>query len=110
MLHKMLDRLLAMHFKEPPTNSRLDRLEQDVWRRIHTASAEMVLPWYDKMVIAFAVPQFRLASLAIALILGISLSPAFNPGATTSNHDVLGMSVFTLQSPYLPSNLIERME
>jgi len=100
-----------MHFKEPATGHKLDRLEQDVWRKIHAASAEMVQPWYDKMAMAFAVPQFHMASLAMALVIGISASPVFTPGpAAASNDDVLGMSVFTAQSPYLSSNLIERMK
>ena len=111
MLHKMLNRLLAMHFNTAPADHKLDRLEQDVWRKIHTASAEMVQPWYDKMALAFSVPQFRMASLAMALVIGISASPVFTPGpANASNDDALGMSVFTAQSPYLSSNLIERMK
>lgn len=110
MLHKMLDRLLTMHFKETATSHKLDRLEQDVWRKIHAASADMVQPWYDKMAMAFAVPQFRMASLAMALVIGITVSPVMNPGpAVASNGGVIQeISVFTAQSPYLPSNLIER--
>lgn len=111
MLHKMLDRLLAMHFKIPATNNKLDRLEQDVWSKIHAASADMVQPWYDKMAMAFAVPQFRVASLAIALIIGITVSPVLSPSkASASNQDILGLSVFAAQSSYLPSTLIERVK
>ena len=106
MLHKMLDRLLAMHFKEPSTNNKLDRLEQDVWSKIHSASAEMIMPWYDKMMLAFAVPQFRMASLAMALVIGISISPVLTPGMSTESQDTLGMDVFTSRSPYLADNLI----
>ncbi|MCH2546570.1 MAG: hypothetical protein MK052_03015 [Alphaproteobacteria bacterium] len=110
MIHKMLNRLLAMHFNEAPADHRLDRLEQDVWRKIHAASAEMVQPWYDKMALAFAVPQFRMAAIAMALVIGITVSPVMNPGpAIASSGDALGMSVFSTNSPYLTSNLIERI-
>jgi hypothetical protein len=109
MLHKMLDRLLTMHFREPASNNKLDRLEQDVWRKIHAASADMVQPWYDKMALAFAVPQFRMAAIAMALVIGITASPMvpLKP-ANASTQDVLGMSVFSANSPYLTANLIER--
>ena len=107
----MLNRLLAMHFNEAPADHRLDRLEQDVWRKIHVASAEMVQPWYDKMALAFAVPQFRMAAIAMALVIGITASPMvpLKP-ANASTQDVLGMSVFSTNSPYLTSNLIERIK
>ena len=105
----MLNRLLTIHFNEAPADHRLDRLEQDVWRKILASSAEMVQPWYDKMVLAFAVPQFRMASLAMALVFGISASPAFTP-VPASNDDVLDMSVFTVKSPYLTANLIEHIK
>jgi len=107
MLHKMLDKLLTMHFKAPATNNKLDRLEQDVWSKIHAASADMAKPWYDKMVAAFSVPQFQMASLAMALVIGIATSPMMIPSQTNISNDVLGMSVFSAQSTYLPSNLIE---
>ena len=109
MLHKMLDKLLTMHFKESATAHKLDRLEQDVWRKIHAAGAEMVLPWYDKMALAFAVPQFRMAAIAMALVIGITASPMVPLKlANASMQDVLGMNVFSANSPYLTANLIER--
>jgi len=111
MLHKMLDRLLAMHFKEPATGYKLDRLEQDVWSKIHAASADMVQPWYDKMALAFAVPQFRMAAIAMALVVGITASPILTPGqVSAAGKDELGFSVFTSHAAYLPSNLIERIK
>jgi hypothetical protein len=111
MYHKMLDSLLRLHFRKMPAGRRLDSLEQDVWRKIHAASAEMVRPWHDKMLLAFDVPQFRMASLAMALVIGIGASPIFTPShAIASGGDVLGLNVFTVQSPYLHSNLMERMQ
>lgn len=111
MLNKMLNRLLTMHFRDQPDGQRLDRLEQDVWRRIHAASADAALPWQEKMLLAFGMPRFQLASLAVALILGISLSPAIPLGnAVGADQTVPDMSMFTVHAPYLTANLIERSE
>ncbi|MCB2081548.1 MAG: hypothetical protein H6908_03500 [Hyphomicrobiales bacterium] len=111
MLNKMLNRLLATHFRESPEGNRLDRLEQDVWRRIHVTTADAALPWQDKMLLAFSVPRFQLASLAIALIVGISLSPAIPLGnAVRADRAVPDMQMFTVHAPYLTANLIERNE
>ncbi len=111
-MRKFLDRLLALHFRDARADSRLDRLEQDVWRNIHAASGEAALPWQEKMLLAFGTPRFQLASLFAALILGISLSPAIPLGNTEKvDHVALpDMQVFTLHAPYLTANLIERSE
>ncbi len=111
MLHKMLDRLLNTHFREPPQAHQLDWLEQDVWRRIHATTADTTLPWQEKMLLAFGAPRFQLASLAIALVLGISLSPAIPLRHTAQvNQPTLDMQMFTVHAPYLTANLIERSE
>jgi len=112
MMRKILDRLLALHFRDARADSRLDRLEGDVWRRIHTANVEAALPWQEKMLLAFGVPRFQLASLLAALVLGISLSPAIPLDNTVkADHVILpDMQVFTLHAPYLTANLIERSE
>lgn len=111
MLHKMLNRLLAMHFKKSHKNANLERLESDVLCKIHTIKADLAMPWYDKMMIAFSVPRFRLASLVIALIIGVVASPVFMPSTIiASNSDIPSMNVFTLQATYLPTNLFERIE
>jgi hypothetical protein len=111
MLHKMLDRLLAMHFREPPADHRLDRLERDVWHRIHATTTEGALPWQEKMLLAFSVPRFQIASLAIAVVLGLSLSPAIPLGSTArTEQPIADLQVFTVHAPYLTANLIERSE
>lgn len=111
MLHKMLNRLLTMHFRGTPAEQRLDQLEQDVWRRIHATTADAALPWQEKMLLAFGMPRFQLASLAIALVVGISLSPAIPLGnAARVDQAVPDLQVFTIHAPYLTANLIERSE
>lgn len=76
------------------------------------AGAEAALPWQEKMLLAFGVPRFQLASLLAALIIGISLSPAIPlDNAAKADHVILSdMQVFTLHAPYLTTNLIERSE
>lgn len=112
MMRKILDRLLALHFREAPADRRLDRLEQDVWRRIHAAGTEATLPWQEKMLLAFGVPRFQLASLLAALIIGLSLSPAIPLGGSAKADQPLlqDMRVFGAHAPYLTTNLIERHE
>lgn len=111
MLHKMIDRLLATHFRRQPAENRLDRLEQDVWRKIHAASADAALPWQEKMILAFGIPRFQLASLAIAVTLGLALSPAIPLSkAIHAEQPIADMQVFTIHAPYLTANLIERSE
>lgn len=104
MMRKILDRLLILHFRDAPADRRLDRLEQDVWRRIHVQTDETALPWREKIFLAFGEPQFRMASLAAAIILGAALSPAFSPRNTAN---ASGMEMFTAHTPYLVANLIE---
>ena len=111
MLHKILDRLLSLHFKECDIGNKLNTLEQDVWRRINTANATIIQPWYDKIVLAFAVPEFRMASLAMALVIGIGFSAILPSSEYKSpNNNIMEMSVFTVNSPYLTSNLIENIK
>lgn len=111
MMRKFLDRLLALHFREIPIDGRIDRLEQDVWRKIHAASADAALPWQEKMFLAFGLPQFRFASLAAAVMLGIALGPVFAPGNVAHvNSGIPDMQVFTAHAPYLMANLIGRTE
>jgi len=112
MMRKILDRLLALHFREAPADRRLDRLEQDVRRRIYAAGAEAAMPWQEKMLLTFGVPRFQLASLAIAVVLGLSLSPTIPLGnAAKADQPLLqDMRVFSVHAPYLTANLIERNE
>jgi len=110
MMHTLLNRLLALHFREAPADRRLDRLEQDVRRRIHAAGAEAALPWGEKIFLSFGEPQFRMASVAAAIMLGVILSPAFPPYAAV-RHPSAGppdMEMFTPHAQYLVINMIEQ--
>lgn len=110
-MRKFLDKLLVAHFRDVPFDVGLSHLEQDVWREIRAAQAETALPWTEKVLLALNVPRFQMASLAMALALGLVFSPAFPPNDTTKvGTNLPGMEVFTLDAPYLTTNLIERSE
>ncbi len=111
MFKKSLDRLLEMHFRHQPDYSRLDRLEQDVWRRIRAGneSATKAVRLED-IIGVFAVPQFRLASFALTLALSLAISPLFpppSPAQAFSPAQAMGLDVFTANAPYLPSTVFE---
>lgn len=106
MLRKTLDKLLVMHFNKQPDTSKLDHLEQDVWRKIRMQAVDMALPWYEKMVMAFSVPQFRFASIVTAIVLGLLFSPVMPLPSNASASEVMGLKVFANNTPYLLTNQI----
>ena len=106
MLKEPLDKLLVTHFNKPSDSSKLDDLVPDVWRRICMQRADITLPWHEKMVLAFSLPQFRLASISMAIIIGLSLAPAIKVQSRVSTSDVMGLKVFAVNTPYLLTNQI----
>jgi hypothetical protein len=110
MLKKSLDKLLEMHFRHQPDYSRLDRLEQDVWRRIRAGRPVAKTVWLEDIFGVFAVPQFRMASFALALALSLAISPLFpppSPAQAFSPAQAMGLDLFTAHAPYLPSTVFE---
>ncbi len=75
MLKKTFNQLLDTHFSTPVESSKLETLEHDVMQRIHILKAENQANWYEKIISALCVPQFQFASIAVALFIGIGLSP-----------------------------------
>lgn len=110
-MESMLDKLLALRFAEQFPAKRLNNLEGDVLRRIHQQKTELSLPWYEVLARAFNVPQFRLASLILALVIGVCLSPILpSELAIASTSEMLGLDLFTMNSPQLPTTLIMSLE
>jgi hypothetical protein len=110
MFKKSLDKLLEMHFRHQPDYSRLDRLEQDVWRRIRARQDDARAARLDDVIGVFAVPQFRLASFALALALSLAISPLFpppSPAQAFSPAQAMGLDLFSPHAPYLPSTVFE---
>lgn len=113
MLKKPFDRLLEIHFQRQPDMSCLEQLEQDVWGRLDAGrSGSRVAGRIEEFLSVFAIPQFKTASLALALIIGLSVgavavpaSPvqAFSPGRA------MGLDIFNMHAPYLPSAAFEIM-
>ncbi len=106
MLRKTLDKLLVIYFNKQYDTSKLDHLEQDVWRKIRMQTADMALPWYEKIVMAFAVPEFRMVSIAMAVVIGLVFSPVITFSSSASASEAMGLQVFATNTPYLLTNQI----
>lgn len=108
MLRKTIDKLIAVYFKSGNANNNLSTLERDVWQKIHARNAEKSLSWQEKMFMAFSVPEFRFASITLALMFGLAVSavmPLTSPPKSVSQE--MGLHVFASNAPYLPSTLLE---
>lgn len=109
MLRKAIDKLIFLHSKNEAPSCNLDRLENDVWQKIHAIQADRGLPWQEKMFLAFAVPQFRFASITLALMLGLGMGiiMPFQQDIIKSPRQEMGLHVFAANVEYLPSNILE---
>lgn len=105
MREDKLDDLLSAYAETPIDNSRLAWVESDVRRRIH-AQATTASTWPDTVISAFAIPQFRMASLGMAVMLGLLASPAFVGHASAQSP--LGLDMFTMKAPYLTDNMMAK--
>jgi len=108
MSNSSLDRFLNLILIKDKKNSHLDNLENDVLRKLATIRKDQELSWYEKIILSFSVPQFRVASLSIAILIGMSVSPFFTPLQNNSADTALVSNIFSAESTYLPVNLIER--
>lgn len=107
MLKNTINKLLEMHFKSPSSGNKLNRLESNVWQRINAIQADKGLSWQEKMLLAFGVPEFRMVSIAIALLLGLgmgNITPQIQPSPVGRE---MGLHVFAANVEYLPSTLFE---
>ena len=48
---KKIDQLLGLYFANEVDESKLSHLEQDVWRQIKLRSRDIVMPWYEKIIV-----------------------------------------------------------
>lgn len=108
MLKKTIDKLIAMHFKVQSDNNALSNLEMDVWSKIDAIREEGHLPWYEKMFIALSVPEFRYASVTVALLFGLTLSAIMQDTSPKSVSQEMGLHIFASNAPYLPSTILEK--
>jgi hypothetical protein len=106
-----IDKLLQQHFRAPPSD-KLNRLEQDVWRRIRLEEskptlASKVRDWFAPL----WTPQFQFAPVALAVMIGLSagtVSQGLIPhGQHISNSDMLSLNVFSAEYSQLPSSLMK---
>lgn len=109
MLKNTIDKLLAMHFKSLPSDKKLGRLESDVWQKINAIQTDKALSWQEKMFLAFGVPEFRFASVTLALLLGLGMGVImpFEQNNVMSPRQEMGLHVFAANVEYLPSTILE---
>ncbi len=108
MLKNTIDKLLAIHFKSFPSGQKLARLENDVWQKIQAIKEDKSLSWQEKMFMAFSVPQFRMASVTLAVVVGLGVSVLIpEQQQSRSMSQELGLHVFASNAPYLPSTLFK---
>ena len=110
MQKRTIDKLLTMYFKEKSNNNGLVRLENNVWQKIHAIQSDKSLSWQEKMFLAFGVPGFRLASVTLALVMGLGMGTIISQEQTSlivSTSQEMGLHVFAANLEYLPSTLLE---
>jgi hypothetical protein len=109
MLKKTMDKLIALHFKSASSPRSLAHLESDVWQKISAIKADQSLSWQEKMFLAFGVKEFRMGSIALALILGLGVGGIMpqEQADILSKSREMGLHVFASNIEYLPSTLIE---
>jgi hypothetical protein len=104
MSQNKIDENLTLLFKKRPVTGKLERLEHDVWRKVHAYD----LNWQQKIISVFNLPQFQASALACALIFGISLSSTYELELflnSKTNQNVLDLRIFSANNPYLATNL-----
>lgn len=109
MLKKTIDKLIFLHFKDAGSSRNLSHLEGNVWHKIHAIQADQSLSWQEKVWLAFGVKEFRVASITLALVLGLSVGgimPHEQPNISSKSRE-MGLHVFASNIEYLPSTIIE---
>jgi hypothetical protein len=102
----LLDTLLKRYFSHSLDDSRLNRLESDVWRKIEMTKAEQPAGAFERLLAAIFQPQYQLAPVAIAIAIGLFAGHmvSFNPPPQQqTSAAALNFEVFSSQSDYLIS-------
>ncbi len=97
-----LDGLLRAYLRVPDT-IKLNYLEQDVWRGIHSRSKET---WLERFIIPVLTPQYRLATITLALIVGLFVGEftKINYSAQEISARALNMQVFSVRNMNISTN------
>lgn len=109
MSDKNLDDTFASISRKQPDTGKLSKLESDVWNRIYLCETT----WQQKIITVLIMPRFQASALALALILGISVSPLLMSGYLPdpeAESEVFNLGIFGKNNPYLAANLIDRIK
>jgi len=94
---------------ERPIPNLPSNFDGPIWVKIRVTEAAAVREnWLDGLISTLLRPPWAAVSLAIALVIGVSLGRAFADAEAAQNHATLGLNVFSGDAPVLPSTLLSR--
>ncbi len=100
-----INELLRRYFERPIDTSGLKHLESDVWSRIVARKQEQPVGWFEQLLSVIFQPQYRLAPVALAVVIGLSMGQmtSFNPlpDRPVAASDALNFEVFSSKPGYL---------
>ncbi len=104
MLLKIIDELLDRSLKKTPDYSKLNRLEDDVWRKIKQSNtikkqSNIAFPIWSNM-------QIRYVCLTLALISGILMAKP-QQHKQYPQSDILDLKIFSPSAPFLISSNLQ---
>lgn len=104
-----LDNMLEALKRDSIDTGQLRHLESDVWQRITARKVRVTAPWFEQLLAIIFVPQYRLAPIAMAAVIGVILGSTVLPSPKeASAADMLNFEVFSSQSEYLVSSNLLR--
>lgn len=103
MLKNTFNHLLDKYFYMAQP-AKLDNLERDVMQRIKLIKEQNSQAWYKKMVETLCIPQFQFASIALALFIGVGISPILT---SYQEDNTLQLEDFTYNESHMSLNLNE---
>ena len=79
---------------------------QDVWRTIRQRSSQSAESWWAWFFEPLLKPAMAVSALALATVVGASLSVAMIGSRTAETRHALGLEVFSPSAPTLPTSLM----
>ncbi|OPZ23174.1 MAG: hypothetical protein BWZ03_00613 [bacterium ADurb.BinA186] len=110
-MKKDIDKILELHFREQPDFCRLDGMERVLWQKIEESRGKRL--WMEHLLETFAWPRFQITTLGISLVIGFSVGlvqPWSSKTESSLNNFEKSMSMFALNSDYLPSTALSTVQ
>ena len=111
MSKDQLDKLLLGFASKTADETGLETMESNVWRKVRINGFNSRPSFGETVINALNTPKFQISSLGIALFAGIVISPFFSDKLLTKDElfkQEFNMKIFTVDTPYLTANLIDK--